>query len=52
MTGVASGIVIKEGTIAARFSSIERFRFGVVFVLKVAINISTNSKTIRDKQYS
>lgn len=33
MTGVASGIVIKEGAIAVRFSSVERFRLGVTFVL-------------------
>jgi len=31
--GVASGIVIKEGAIVARFSSIERLRFGVLFIL-------------------
>jgi len=33
MTGVVSGIVIKEGAIAVRFSSVERFRLGVTFVL-------------------
>jgi len=33
MIGVVFGIVIKEGVIAVRFSSIERFRLGVTFVL-------------------
>lgn len=37
ITGVASGIVIKEGVIVARLSSIERFRFGVVFVLNIVM---------------
>jgi len=32
MTGVVSGIVIK-GAIAVCFSSVERFRLGVTFVL-------------------
>lgn len=33
MTGVISGIVIRDGAIVARLSSVERFRLGVRFVL-------------------